>query len=69
MSLEKTVGLGAWGWYAEVYTDDGDTPMWGRWYGKREACEALDPRKVKLWPLRKHDECDAFDLACERRME
>jgi hypothetical protein len=55
--FSKDVMYGAGGWFAEVYTDDddasgyGDNAMIGRWYGTREACEAVDPEEVKLYPV------------------
>lgn len=62
-----------WGTYLEVYDDSdggsgyGDNPRIGRWYGTHEECAAIDPRKVKLYPLTVSGGVDEFDLACERR--
>jgi hypothetical protein len=73
--LTKIVLWGPGGWCAEVYTDDdggsgyGDNPRVGYWYGTREACEAVDPADVTLYPLRAEESPDPFDLACERRWD
>jgi hypothetical protein len=75
MAFSKHVLCGSYGWYAEVYTDDdgasgyGDNPKVGHWYGSREDCERLDPRKVDLYTVRPSSGVDDFDLACERRYD
>lgn len=69
----KEVCYDSYGYYAEVYTDDdgasgyGDHAKVGRWYGTRAECEAIDPRRVRLYPKTSDSRPDEFDLACERR--
>jgi hypothetical protein len=71
--LSKTIGYDGYGYFAEVYTDDdgasgyGENAKVGRWYGSRQDCEAVDPRKVRLYPATHESGVDPFDLACERR--
>jgi hypothetical protein len=73
MTLKKNVLCDDGGWYAEVYTDDdngsgyGDHPRVGRWYGTRQECEAISPRKVTLHSVGLDTSPDPFDLACEHR--
>lgn len=73
--LSKQIFCDNYGYYAEVYTDDddasgyGDNAKSGRWYGTREECEKLDPRKVKLYLIGHCEGIDPFDLACERRYD
>jgi len=72
-TYSKSIGYDGGGYYAEVYTDDddasgyGEHAMSGRWYGTREECEAVDPRKVNLYPITADHSPDPFDVACERR--
>lgn len=62
-----------WGYRLEVYTDDdgasgcGENAKVGYWYGNRQACAALDPAEVTLYPMSDESGVDEFDLACERR--
>lgn len=71
--LIKTVTYGEGGWCAEIYTDDdggsgyGDNAKTGRWYGSKEACEAVDPASVELYPFKVDNSPDPFDLMCERK--
>ena len=65
--LHKEIGYDAGGYYVEVFDDV--TEKIGRWYGERAECEALNPRKVKLWARRRDSCVDQFDLACERRFD
>lgn len=64
--LHKEIGCDSGGYYCEVFDDSSEKI--GRWYGSREDCETLNPRKVKLYPMRDSG-IDPFDLACERRFD
>lgn len=65
--LHKEIGYDSGGYYCEVFDDSSEKI--GRWYGSREACELLNPSKVKLYPMRLSSGVDEFDLACERRFD
>jgi hypothetical protein len=75
MKKKKSIGWDAGSYFAEVYTDDdngsgcGDNPMYGRWYGSLDECEALDMDEVELYPAEYSVQPDPFDLMCERRYD